>query len=141
MQVSSPESGEVAVHLIKFRDRSFAAQTEWFQSRGVSEICLEALRYGNHSVRSNIDAYRDIFLMSRPPLLTQERTPAPSPSPIVPNSQYEPSPTQKLRYFRRPTLAAAFNIDVSDLDFKEEEPVTAKYEYRIVRFDMKWNAL
>jgi hypothetical protein len=79
--------------------------------------------------------------MSRPPLLTQERTPASSPSPIVPNSQYEPSPTQKLRYFRRPTLAAAFNIDVSDLDFKEEEPVTAKSDYRIVRFDMKWTAL
>ena len=36
-------------------------------------------------------------------------------------------------------LAAAFNIDVSDLDFQEESMKT-KYEYRVVRFDIKWNA-
>jgi transcriptional regulator with XRE-family HTH domain len=41
----------------------------------------------------------------------------------------------------RKALAAAFNIDVSDLDFKEEEPMMTKFEYRVVRFDMKWNAL
>ena len=39
----------------------------------------------------------------------------------------------------RKALAAAFNIDVSDLDFQEESMKT-KYEYRVVRFDMKWNA-
>jgi transcriptional regulator with XRE-family HTH domain len=39
----------------------------------------------------------------------------------------------------RKALAAAFNIDVSDLDF-EEESVKTKYEYRVVRFDIKWNA-
>jgi transcriptional regulator with XRE-family HTH domain len=37
-------------------------------------------------------------------------------------------------------LAAAFNIDVSDLD-SPEETMTTKYEYRVVRFDMKWNAM
>jgi hypothetical protein len=40
----------------------------------------------------------------------------------------------------RKALAAAFNIDVSDLDFQEESMKT-KYEYRVVRFDMKWPAL
>ena len=40
----------------------------------------------------------------------------------------------------RKALAAAFNIDVSDLDFQEESMKT-KYEYRVVRFDMKWNTL
>ena len=39
----------------------------------------------------------------------------------------------------RKALAAAFNIDVSDLDFREESMKT-KYEYRVVRFDIKWNA-
>ena len=39
----------------------------------------------------------------------------------------------------RKALAAAFNIDVSDLDFQEES-VKTKYEYRVVRFDIKWNA-
>jgi transcriptional regulator with XRE-family HTH domain len=39
----------------------------------------------------------------------------------------------------RKALAAAFNIDVSDLDFQEESMKT-KYEYRVVRFDIKWNA-
>ena len=39
----------------------------------------------------------------------------------------------------RKALAAAFNIDVSDLDF-QEEPMKTKYEYRVVRFDIKWNA-
>ena len=39
----------------------------------------------------------------------------------------------------RKALAAAFNIDVSDLDFQEEFMKT-KYEYRVVRFDIKWNA-
>ena len=38
----------------------------------------------------------------------------------------------------RKALAAAFNIDVSDLDFQEESMKT-KYEYRVVRFDIKWN--
>ena len=36
-------------------------------------------------------------------------------------------------------LAAAFNIDVSDLD-SPEEAMPTQYEYRVVRFDMKWNA-
>jgi len=40
----------------------------------------------------------------------------------------------------RKALAAAFNIDVSDLDFQEESMKT-KYEYRIVRFDMKWKTM
>jgi len=40
----------------------------------------------------------------------------------------------------RKALAAAFNIDVSDLDFQEEFMKT-KYEYRVVRFDIKWNAM
>jgi transcriptional regulator with XRE-family HTH domain len=40
----------------------------------------------------------------------------------------------------RKALAAAFNIDVSDLDFQEESMKT-KYEYRVVRFDMKWNVM
>ena len=40
----------------------------------------------------------------------------------------------------RKALAAAFNIDVSDLD-SPEETMTTKYEYRVVRFDMKWNAM
>ena len=40
----------------------------------------------------------------------------------------------------RKALAAAFNIDVSDLDFQEES-VKTKYEYRIVRFDMKWKTM
>ena len=40
----------------------------------------------------------------------------------------------------RKALAAAFNIDVSDLDFQEESMKT-KYEYRVVRFDIKWNAM
>jgi transcriptional regulator with XRE-family HTH domain len=39
----------------------------------------------------------------------------------------------------RKALAAAFNIDASDLDFQEES-MTTKYEYRVVRFDIKWNA-
>ena len=39
----------------------------------------------------------------------------------------------------RKALAAAFNIVVSDLDFQEESMKT-KYEYRVVRFDIKWNA-
>jgi len=39
----------------------------------------------------------------------------------------------------RKALAAAFNIDVSDLDFQEESMKT-KSEYRVVRFDIKWNA-
>ena len=39
----------------------------------------------------------------------------------------------------RKALAAAFNIDVSDLDFQEES-MKIKYEYRVVRFDIKWNA-
>jgi transcriptional regulator with XRE-family HTH domain len=40
----------------------------------------------------------------------------------------------------RKALAAAFNIDVSDLDFQEESMKT-KYEYRVVSFDMKWNVM
>jgi transcriptional regulator with XRE-family HTH domain len=40
----------------------------------------------------------------------------------------------------RKALAAAFNIDVSDLD-SPEETMTTQFEYRVVRFDMKWNAL
>jgi transcriptional regulator with XRE-family HTH domain len=40
----------------------------------------------------------------------------------------------------RKALAAAFDIDVSDLDLQEES-MKIKYEYRVVRFDMKWNAL
>jgi transcriptional regulator with XRE-family HTH domain len=34
-------------------------------------------------------------------------------------------------------LAAAFNIDVSDLD-SPEEAMTTQYEYRVVSFDVKW---
>jgi len=37
-------------------------------------------------------------------------------------------------------LAAAFNIDVNDLD-SPEESMTTQYEYRVVRFDMKWNTM
>jgi transcriptional regulator with XRE-family HTH domain len=37
-------------------------------------------------------------------------------------------------------LAAAFNIDVSDLD-SPEVAMTTQYEYRVVRFDLKWNTL
>jgi transcriptional regulator with XRE-family HTH domain len=40
----------------------------------------------------------------------------------------------------RKALAAAFNIDVSDLDFQEESMKT-KFEYRVVHFDMKWNTM
>ena len=40
----------------------------------------------------------------------------------------------------RKALAAAFNIDVSDLD-SPEEAMTTQYEYRVVRFDMKWSTL
>jgi transcriptional regulator with XRE-family HTH domain len=40
----------------------------------------------------------------------------------------------------RKALAAAFNVDVSDLDF-EEEAVKTKYEYRVIRFDTKWKAM
>ena len=40
----------------------------------------------------------------------------------------------------RKALAAAFNIDVSDLD-SPEEAMTTQYEYRVVRFDMKWNTM
>ena len=40
----------------------------------------------------------------------------------------------------RKALAAAFNIDVSDLD-SPEETMTTKYEYRVVRFDMKWSTM
>jgi transcriptional regulator with XRE-family HTH domain len=39
----------------------------------------------------------------------------------------------------RKALAAAFNIDVSDLD-SPEEAMTTRYEYRVVHYDMKWNA-
>jgi transcriptional regulator with XRE-family HTH domain len=35
-------------------------------------------------------------------------------------------------------LAAAFGIEVSDLE-SPEESMTSKYEYRVVRFDMKWS--
>ncbi len=38
----------------------------------------------------------------------------------------------------RKALAAAFNIDVSDLD-SPEEAMTTQYEYRVVCFDMKWS--
>jgi transcriptional regulator with XRE-family HTH domain len=37
-------------------------------------------------------------------------------------------------------LAAAFNIDVNDLD-SPEESMTTQYEYRVVRFEMKWNSM
>jgi transcriptional regulator with XRE-family HTH domain len=40
----------------------------------------------------------------------------------------------------RKALAAAFNIDVSDLDSPEEAMAT-QYEYRVVRFDMKWSTM
>jgi DNA-binding XRE family transcriptional regulator len=36
------------------------------------------------------------------------------------------------------SLAAAFGIEVSDLE-SPEESMTSKYEYRVVRFDMKWS--
>lgn len=38
----------------------------------------------------------------------------------------------------RKAVAAALNIDVSDLD-SPEEPMTTQYEYRVIQFDMKWN--
>ena len=41
----------------------------------------------------------------------------------------------------RKAIAAAFNIDVSDLDSPEEDAMTTQYEYRVVCFDMKWNTL
>ena len=37
----------------------------------------------------------------------------------------------------RKALAAVFHIDVSELD-SEEEFATTKFEYRVVRFDMKY---
>src|SRR6185369_14273539 len=37
-------------------------------------------------------------------------------------------------------LAAAFNIDVNDLE-SPEEAMTIRYEYRVVHFDIKWNTL
>lgn len=37
-------------------------------------------------------------------------------------------------------LAAAFNMEVTDLESREVA-VTTQYEYRVVRFDMKWNTL
>lgn len=40
----------------------------------------------------------------------------------------------------RKALAAAFNIEVSDLD-SPEASMTTKYEYRVVRFDMTWKTL
>jgi transcriptional regulator with XRE-family HTH domain len=40
----------------------------------------------------------------------------------------------------RKALAAAFNIDVKDLDSPEEAMAT-QYEYRVVRFDMTWNSM
>jgi transcriptional regulator with XRE-family HTH domain len=40
----------------------------------------------------------------------------------------------------RKALAAAFSIDVNDLD-SAEETMAAKYQYRVVRFDMKWNMM
>jgi transcriptional regulator with XRE-family HTH domain len=40
----------------------------------------------------------------------------------------------------RKALAAAFNIDVSDLD-SQEEAMATQFEYRVVRFDMKWNTM
>jgi transcriptional regulator with XRE-family HTH domain len=40
----------------------------------------------------------------------------------------------------RKALAAAFNIDVNDLD-RVEETMTTKYEYHVVRFDMKWSTM
>jgi transcriptional regulator with XRE-family HTH domain len=40
----------------------------------------------------------------------------------------------------RKALAAAFNVDVSDLE-SAEEAMKTQYEYRVVRFDMKWNTL
>jgi transcriptional regulator with XRE-family HTH domain len=40
----------------------------------------------------------------------------------------------------RKALAAVFNIDVSDLESPEESMAT-QYEYRVVRFDMKWNTI
>jgi transcriptional regulator with XRE-family HTH domain len=40
----------------------------------------------------------------------------------------------------RKALAEAFHIDVSELD-SEEESVTTKFEYRVVRFDMKYRSV
>jgi transcriptional regulator with XRE-family HTH domain len=40
----------------------------------------------------------------------------------------------------RKALAAAFNVDVSDLD-SAGGGMTTRYEYRVVRFDMKWSAM
>src|SRR5215510_12607062 len=40
----------------------------------------------------------------------------------------------------RKALAAAFDIDVSALDSPEEAMAT-QYEYRVVRFDMKWSTM
>src|SRR5262245_39622222 len=40
----------------------------------------------------------------------------------------------------RKALAAAFNVDVSDLD-SPEEAMTTQFEYRVVRFDLKRNTM
>ena len=40
----------------------------------------------------------------------------------------------------RKALAAAFDIEISELD-SPEETMKTQYEYRVVRFEMKWNAL
>jgi transcriptional regulator with XRE-family HTH domain len=40
----------------------------------------------------------------------------------------------------RKALAAAFNIEIGDLDSPEVSMAT-KYEYRVVRFDMEWKTL
>ena len=40
----------------------------------------------------------------------------------------------------RKALAAAFNIDINDLASSEVD-VKTQYEYRVVRFDLKWKTL
>ena len=40
----------------------------------------------------------------------------------------------------RKALASAFDLEPAELDSKEE-PMVIKFEYRVVRFDMKWNRI
>ena len=37
-------------------------------------------------------------------------------------------------------LASAFNLEASDLDYKEK-PMIMKYEYKVQKYEMKWKSL
>jgi hypothetical protein len=86
MQVSSPESGEVAAAVRKWRASSLAPQTEWFPNRMFQRFGL-----GNHPTAANKEVV-SIFLLPQFPLLTQEGSSPASTSPIAGNSRYRVVP-------------------------------------------------